>query len=295
MVGPALRKNVAAYLVKFYTVSITRACRAIGFPKSMYYYNSVKDDSQLIDKLLELAQQKPTEGQDKYYQRLRLEGYKWNYKRVRRVYKKLGLNIRRKGKKRIPARVREPLHQAQGRNQIWSMDFMSDSLENGRRFRTFNIMDDFSRKALCVHASFSFPSTEATQVMERTVAEHGLPTKIRVDNGPEFTSLQFSEWCRLRGIKIQYIQPGKPTQNAFIERFNRTYRQDVLDAYLFDDIDQVSILSEEWMKDYNQNRPHEALGGITPEQFEKLVSSEKEISFSLETSNDLKLKKYIQT
>jgi putative transposase len=241
----------------------------------MFYYKSVKDDSAVINKLLELASLRPTEGQDKLYQRLRLQGYPWNKKRVRRIYLKLGLNLRRKTKKRIPARVKEPLTQMEAPNQTWSMDFMSDALDTGRRFRVLNIIDDFNRKAVAVEAEFSFPAIGVIQVLRRAFEEHGKPEKIRVDNGPEFTSLELTEWCRIQNVQLWFIQPGRPMQNGYIERFNRTYRQDVLDAYLFAGIDQVRVLSEKWMEDYNFSRPHEALGGKTPRQAEELFSSKQ--------------------
>ena len=275
MVSTGERQNVAAYLNESYEVSITRACKVIRFPKSMYYYESVKDDSEVMTKLLEMAALRPKEGQDKMHQRLRLEGYNWNRKRIRRVYLKLGLNIRRRSKKRIPARVKQPLLQTEQPNQCWSMDFMSDSLESGRRFRVLNIMDDFNRKAVAVEAEFTFPSMGVIQVLKRAFEEHGKPEKIRVDNGPEFTSLELSEWCRVQEIELQYIQPGRPMQNGFIERFNRTFRQDILNAHLFEDISQVRILAEEWVKDYNGHRPHEALGGITPLKAEAESSSKQ--------------------
>jgi putative transposase len=224
VVGSGIKKNMVAYLTQTYQISITRACKVIKFPKSMNYYKSVKDDSHVIAKLLDLAEQKPREGQDKYYKRLRMQGYKWNRKRVRRVYLMLGLNLRRKHKRRVPARVKEPLHQVEGRNQVWSMDFMSDALMNGRRFRTFNIIDDYSRRAVSVEEEFSFPALGTIQALKRAIEDHGKPDKVRVDNGPEFTSLQLSSWCKAQGIVVQYIQPGRPMQNAFIERFNRTFR-----------------------------------------------------------------------
>jgi putative transposase len=263
------KKNMAAYLREFYEVSLTRACKTLLFAKSMYYYQSVKDDREVIDKLLELSVARPREGQDKYYQRLRLQGYPWNKKRIQRVYRMLGLNLRRKAKMRVPARVKEPLSQPEKRNRVWSLDFMSDSLMSGRRFRTLNIIDDFNRKAITIEAEFSFPALGVVQVMKRAIEEHGKPDKVRADNGPEFLALDFTRWCEAQGIGVQYIQPGKPMQNGFIERFNRTYRQDILDAHLFEEISQVRILTEEWIKDYNQDRPHEGLGGKTPNAYEQ--------------------------
>ena len=269
MVSSGDKKNMAAYLKEFYEVSLTRACKTLLFAKSMYYYRSVKDDREVIDKLLELSVARPREGQDKYFQRLRLQGYTWNKKRIGRVYRMLGLNLRRKAKRRVPARVKEPLQQPEKRNRVWSLDFMSDSLLSGRRFRTLNIIDDFNRKAITVEAEFSFPALGVVQVLKRAIQEHGRPDKVRVDNGPEFLALDFTRWCEAQGIGIQYIQPGKPMQNGFIERFNRTYRQDILDAHLFEEISQVRILTEEWIKDYNQQRPHEGLGGMTPDAYEQ--------------------------
>lgn len=267
MVKPGDRKNVVAYLMTTHQVSITRACKTIHFAKSMYYYKSIKDDSEVINKLKELAEQKPREGQDKFYDRIRSEGLIWNYKRVRRIYLMLGLNHRRRIKRRVPTRVKQPLTQPQAINNIWSMDFMSDSLQTKRKFRTLNIMDDFNRKAISIEADFSFPSQSVVEALKRAIHENGKPDKIRVDNGPEFISSTLSDWCKEENIHLQYIQPGKPMQNGFIERFNRTFRQDVLDAYLFEDIMQVRLLAEEWMNDYNNKRPHESLGGCTPNQF----------------------------
>jgi putative transposase len=219
------------------------------------------------EKLLSLAEKKPMEGQDKFYQRIRNEGLVWNYKRVRRVYKLLGLNKRNKTRKRIPKRVKEPLLQPQRINQVWSMDFMHDALESKRKFRTLNIIDDYNREALAIEVQLGISSILVTNVLNDLIREKGKPGWIRVDNGPEFISSTLNDWCHSHGIKLQFIQPGKPSQNGFIERFNRTFRQDVLDAYIFEDLSQVRILTEEWIDDYNHTRPHESLGGMTPVQF----------------------------
>lgn len=267
MVKPGERKNMVAYAMEYHQLSITRACKVVQLPKSMFYYASQKDDSLVIAKLNELAELKPREGQDKYYLRIREAGIKWNSKRVRRVYLMLGLNHRRKMKKRIPARTKEPLTQPINKNHIWSMDFMSDVLQNQRKFRVLNIIDDFNRKALWIEANFSMPSAFVINALEKVIKENGKPQKIRVDNGPEFCSKEFVEWCESMEIMIQYIQPGKPMQNGFIERFNRSYRQDILDACLFENINQVNELSEEWIDDYNNHRPHESLGGIPPAKY----------------------------
>lgn len=239
----------------------------MSLPRSVYYYRSVKDDSEVISKLEELASQYPRRGCDKFYDMLRQQGYQWNYKRIRRVYCLMGLNIRRKAKRRIPERIKDPLSLPDAVNRNWSMDFMSDSLVTGRKIRILNVIDDYNREALCIEAGTSLPAERVTRIMEDLIDWRGIPDQIRVDNGPEFTSSVFADWCSAKGIRVKYIQPGKPMQNGFIERFNRSFREEVLDAYLFYDLNQVRILSEQWMEDYNNQRPHESLNGMTPKKY----------------------------
>lgn len=260
---------MAAYVISTYHLSISKACRIISLPKSMYYYKNTKDDSDVIAKLGELAESFPSEGQDLYYSRLRFQGIRWNYKRVRRVYLLLGMNRRKKHKRRVPARVKVPLSRPAQACHTWSMDFMSDVLTSKRKFRTLNIIDDYNREAIAIEAGHSMPAVRVTQILEQTIREHGKPNIIRTDNGPEFISKEFKEWCANSKIIIQYTQPGRPMQNGYIERFNRTFRENILDAYLFEDLMQVQLLAEEWMKDYNYNRPHEALGGVSPKAYKQ--------------------------
>ncbi|TSA51885.1 MAG: IS3 family transposase, partial [Sphingobacteriales bacterium] len=177
-----------------------------------------------------------THGFPKTFAYLRKAGLPWNHKRVHRVYKELKLNLRRKGKRRLPARVKQPLHQPTAINQIWSIDFMQDRLINGRAFRTFNAMDDYNREILAIEIDTSLTATRVIRTLNQVIEYRGKPQQIRMDNGPEFISHQFELWCREKQIKLQYIQPGKPMQNGYIERFNGTYRRDILDAYLFDEL-----------------------------------------------------------
>ncbi len=260
---------MAAYLMESFSVSTTRACRVVSLPKSMYYYKSVKNDQPVIDKLNELVSMKVNHraGQDKLFGRIRSEGILWNYKRVRRVYLKMGLKHRIRTRKRVPARDKQPLVVPIGRNVSWSMDFMHDTLRNKRRFRVLNIIDDYNRQALAIEADFSFPGDAVIRSLERVIHEYGKPLKIRTDNGPEFTSSTYVDWCTSQGIELQYIQPGRPMQNGFIERFNRTFRQDVLDAYLFEDLYDVRQITDEWIEDYNHHRPHESLNNLSPVKF----------------------------
>lgn len=250
-------------------ISTQRACRVVGLTRSMWYYKSIKDDNIVIDKLNELAEKLPTRGIDTYYGRLREEGYQWNRKRVLRVYRSMKLTMRRKRKRRLPSRVQEPLLTPNTLNETWSMDFMCDTLENGKRFRIFNVIDDYNREALIVKPQIIFPGEHVVRELDNLIFYRGKPRYIRVDNGPEFMSKVFVEWCRENDIQIKYIEPGRPMQNAFIERFNRLYREDVLDAYLFKDMNQVKSISDEWREDYNENHPHGSLGGISPRKYLK--------------------------
>lgn len=242
--------------------------------RSMYYYAHKKDDQIVIDKLIDLSSKYPTRGFETYFGKIRMEGFLWNRKRVLRVYRNISLKLRVKRKRRLPARIKERLSVPGVVNDTWSIDFMSDSLANGRRFRVINIIDDFNREALLNEAYYSIPATRLVQKIKDVLLHRAKPKRIRTDNGPEFISKVFKDFCEEQEIEIQYIQPGKPAQNAYIERFNRTFREDVLDAYLFESINHVNALAYEWQIDYNSNHPHKALNGLSPWLFanEALVS-----------------------
>lgn len=157
---------------------------------------------------------------------------------------------------------------------------MSDSLQNGRRIRVLNVIDDFNREALWIDAQYSYPSELVIRALEILQMERGLPKQIRVDNGPEFISHKLADFCKSKEVKLEFIQSGKPTQNAYVERFNRLFREDILDAYLFEKISSVRVLSDKWKDDYNNNHPHKSLGNMSPIQFKilnnkSIPSSEK--------------------
>lgn len=172
-------------------------------------------------------------GFDKMMDWLRTHGYTWNHKRVRRVYREMRLHLRIKPKKRLPSRHPQPFAEPDGPNVSWSMDFMSDSLVSGRRFRTLNIIDDFNGECLAIEIDTSLPSGRVIRTLERLCAQRGYPKCLRTDNGPEFLADKIGDRAKRHGILWDFIQPGSPAQNGYIERFNRTYREDVLDAYLF--------------------------------------------------------------
>jgi putative transposase len=270
--GPATKKQLAQELVCDYNVPVSRACKMLSFPRSEFYYSSVKDDSEVIEVLQRLAFDHPSYGFRKLFAYIRRSGKQWNRKKVYRVYKLLKLNKRRKGKRRLPERIKQPLEKQIAVNNIWSMDFMSDTMVHGRKFRTFNVMDDGSREALAIEIDTSLSSKRIIRTLDQIIDERGKPMIVRTDNGPEFTSKDFELWAKEKGISIQYIQPGRPMQNGYIERFNRVYREAVLDAYLFFDLHQVRTLTQEWIKEYNEQRPHEALNNLTPVEWKNTVT-----------------------
>jgi putative transposase len=234
----------------------------------MYGYKSLKKPDKAVEQAIEeVASKHPSWGFWKIYYRLRKNGLTVNHKRVWHGYCQLKLNLPRKKKKRLPERVKQPLTMPSKANQMWSMDFMLDVLTDGRSFRTLNVMEDYNREALAVEVDFSLPARGVIRCLERLIEIDGKPENIRCDNGPEFISSALSKWCEGKGIQLCWIQPGKPTQNAYIERLNGTFRRDVLDAFLFTNIGQVRQVVAEWLIDYNTLRPHQALGFLTPTEF----------------------------
>lgn len=261
-------------------MSIRGACRVFNISRTVYRYQPDKArDEQVILSLQELAERHPRYGFGKMFPILRRQGHKWNHKRVYRVYCALNLNMRRKGKKRLPNRNSDPLRVPDNANQCWSIDFMSDALWCGRKFRTFNVVDDYNREALAIEVDLNLPAQRIVRVLDRIATWRGYPAKLRMDNGPELTSVHLAEWAEMHEIKLEFIQPGKPTQNSFVERFNRTYREELLDMYVFSRLSEVKELTEKWVKEYNEIRPHESLGNMTPVEY--LESKQPETSILL--------------
>ena len=260
-------------------LSIRRSCTAVSLSRTVYVYRPrPRGDGPIIEALTSLAERHPRYGFGKLFQVIRRQGHHWNHKRVYRVYCSLNLNLRRKGKKRLPSRHPEPLAVPETANVCWSVDFMSDILYSGQRFRTFNVVDDFNREVLSIEVDTNLPAARVIRVLDRIAAWRGYPARLRLDNGPELVSVVMADWAEEHGVALDFIQPGKPTQNSFIERFNRTYREEVLDLYVFSRLSEVREITERWLKEYNEERPHESLGNLTPAEY--LAVNSPEVSTS---------------
>lgn len=265
---PAERREVVRYAREAYAVSLRRACGLMGMKTSSFYYRSrPRDDERLRSALKQAAAKRRRWGYRMLTDVLRREGFQDNHKRIYRVYReeKLQVTVRRKRKAAL-WRGEKPQPSAH-RNDRWSMDFMSDQLADGRRIRTLNIVDDHTRECLAIEVDTSLSAYRVCRVLDRVVAERGHPQRILTDNGPEFTSKVLDRWAYEHCVDLQFIQPGKPVQNAFIESFNGTMRNECLNEHWFLDLEDAKELIEAWRVDYNTQRPHSSLGGKTPGEF----------------------------
>ena len=251
-------------------VPITRACAHLGLARSSYYErpaSKAKADEPVIEVLNQVVAKHGRWGFRLCFDWMRNQGYAWNHKRVWRIYKEMGLNLPRRTKKRIPKMPKVPLIAPTEANSMWALDFMYDTLHYGRPFRTLNVIDESNREILAIEIDISLPAARVVRTLEQLEEIHGLPKAIRLDNGSELRSAVFMGWCEEKGIELQFIQPGKPQQNAFIERFNRTYRHEVLNAYLFENLREVREITENWITIDNEERPHKSLGRIPPRDY----------------------------
>lgn len=258
------------YLVVEHSLSVQKGCKCMGLSRSAYYKAIRRDperDAEVVAAINAVIEKHARWGFWKCYKALRRTQHPWNHKRVYRVYCQMNLNQKRRAKRRLPKRIRQPLMVPQRPNHVWSADFMSDALYVGNRFRAFTVIDDFNREAVAIEIDTSLTARRLIRVFERLRRTRGLPDVLRVDNGPEFLSSELVAWAESAGMMIQYIQPGEPNQNAYIERFNRTYREEVLNLYLFDSLAEVRETTYWWMIDYNEQRPHDALGDLTPAEY----------------------------
>ena len=269
MVRPSQRREMAGWAVRHRSASIALACRAFSISETCYRYQpTLSDENEWIaDWLVALTTAKKSWGFGLCFLHLRnVKGFGWNHKRVYRIYRELELNMRIKPRKRLQREKPEPLVVPEAPNEVWSMDFMADQLADGRVFRTLNVLDDFNREGPAIEVDFSLPAERVVRALEQIIAWRGKPLAIRVDNGPEYVSGRLQTWAEKAGIGLLYIQPGKPQQNAYIERYNRTVRTEWLGRYHFESIEDVQDHATRWLWTSNNERPNMGIGGMTPIQ-----------------------------
>jgi putative transposase len=277
---------VLEVLVQEHQLPIRRACRVVRLSRAAYYRpprSRARADAAVIAALMAIVAVHGRWGFWKCFDRLRLQGHRWNHKRVHRVYCELRLNLPRRTKRRVPQRLRQPLAAPARLNHTWALDFMADVLYDRRHFRILTMIDEGNREALAIEVATSIPAMRVIRVLDELIAVHGRPAAVRVDNGPELLAQVFVDWCTAHSIAVRYIQPGKPDQNAYIERFNRSYREEILDAYLFESLAEVRALTERWLQTYNHERPHDSLGRVPPLMFLPRPTSPGRSTFDVST------------
>jgi putative transposase len=274
VVTTSVRREVVAY---FESRGHTErhACELVGLQRSTCRYESRRhDDPKLVARLRAIAEQRPRFGYRRVHALLRREGFEVNRKRVYRIYKAAGLAVRRRKRRKLREARPAPPVEVTRPNERWSMDFVHDYLADGRRLRTFNVVDAFTRECLAIEVDTSLPARRVLGVLDKLLWLFGLPESLRVDNGPEFISVAMEKWTDQHGVRLDFIQPGKPTQNAHVESFNGRFRDECLAQARFPTLARARAEVELWRVDYNTERPHSALGYRTPKAFGDLVRSE---------------------
>jgi putative transposase len=256
-------------------VSIALACRTFGVSETCYRYapELAGENEEIADLLVGLTNARRNWGFGLCFLYFRnVQGRRWNHKRVYRIYRELELNLRIKPRKRLQRDKPDALAVPAAPNVSWSMDFMADRLEDGRAFRLLNVLDDFNREGLGIEVDFSLPAERVVRSLNRIIEWRGKPASIRVDNGPEYISGKLLAWAESLQINICHIQPGKPQQNAYVERYNRTVRHEWLDQNIIGSIEEAQSYATKWLWTYNNERPNMGIGGMTPIQKLKLAA-----------------------
>ncbi len=269
MVSPSTRRSAGRYLQATYCVSERRACCTMSQPRSTYRYRPCPavDESSLRQDIVRLASDEPSWGYRSIHRALRLEGIAVGERRVRRLYRVLGLPRQQRAKRRLKVGVRRPSEVPHQRNHTWAIDFVSDTIERGPRFRVFAAIDIASRENVVLHPALSLPSSAVIDCLDKAIDERGTPRTIVCDNGPEFRSADFQAWAAKRNIAVHFIQPGKPMQNAFVESFNGRLRDECLNLHYFKSLTHVRRVICDWRDKYNHRRGHSALRGMPPADF----------------------------
>ena len=256
------------YLVEEFNISIRRACSLIGSSRSSHYYPSKpRDDTEIRRRLRELAHKHKRYGCPRLHVMLKREGYDINHKRIERLYREEKLKIRKKKRVKRPQRGKFKMPEVKRINHVWATDFIHDSLVNGRKLKNMPVLDLFGRRCLRIETAFSIGSMRVIDIMERLIAIYGQPEILLTDNAPEFISKAYRAWADKRGIKLCYIDPGKPLQNAYTESFNDKFRDECLNENYFIALAQAQAITGNWRIEYNSERPHSSLNYMTPDEF----------------------------
>jgi len=265
---PGARRIAVSYTMESFGLSIRRSCRLVGVYRATYNYRPRdRGDGLLRVRLRELAEQRRRFGCPRLHVMLKRESLVINHKRTERIYREEKLSLRQKKRKRKAAVLRVMLPQAEHADQRWSMDFVCDSTSTGRRFRALAIVDDYSRECPALEVDSSMPGARVVDVLDRLAEMRGLPEVITMDNGPEFASRALDEWAYRRGVKLNFIRPGKPVENAYAESFIGRLRDECLNENWFSSVREARDIIETWRRDYNEVRPHSSLDNLSPMEF----------------------------
>jgi len=267
VVSPQAKRDAVGYLITQHLLSERRACGLAKANRTTQRYAPLVNEGSIEKRLKELATKRLAYRYRRLHAILKKEGHEINHKKVYRLYRKNNLAKRKRKKKKYVKQERKPLKKATRPNERWAMDFMSDSCVNGRKLRTLNILDLFARECIEIVVGRSIPSSRVIATLESISRERGLPKVITVDNGPEYTSKIIREWAKEKGVELDYITPGRPMENGYIESFNGKFRDECLDQNWFIDLPKASKCIEEWRNDYNNERPHSALGYLSPREY----------------------------
>ena len=277
MVTPDAKRTAVAHACTVHAVSQRRACLALKIDRSTVRYISTRpDDALLREAMKAVAAERRRFGYRRIHIMLDRQGLVMNQKKLRRLYREETLQVRRRGGRKRALGTRRPLLVPDRANVRWSLDFLSDTISDGRRFRVLAIVDDYTRECLALVADTSLSGLRVARELDGVIRLRGRPGTIVSDNGTEFTSMAILRWCQETGVEWHYIAPGKPTQNAFVESFNGRFRDECLNDTLFSTLVEARSAIASWKDDYNRHRPHSAHGNITPAEFALKSTLEKQ-------------------
>jgi len=275
-VTPEAKRKAVAHACEKHGVSQRRACDVLKVDRSSVRYQSTRsDDGELREAMKKVASERRRFGYRRIHVMLERQGIVMNQKKLRRLYREEKLQVRKRGGRKRALGTRRPMLLPNRPNERWSLDFVSDAFTDGRRFRVLAVVDDYSRECLALVADTSLSGLRVTRELSELIKYRGRPDTIVSDNGTELTSMAVLKWCQETGVEWHYIQPGKPMQNAFVESFNGSFRDECLNETLFTSLAEARSKIKEWKDDYNQNRPHSSLGNLTPNEYARKMALQK--------------------